>query len=54
MMPSETSYMPSFEKMGMMYGENNGTCLHQEFHYKLITTRFVRTKCLLLIWWLLT
>ncbi len=28
----------SFEKMGMLYGESNGTPLRQKFHYELIFT----------------
>ncbi len=32
------SCMPSFEKMGIMYGESNGTPSHQELHYELIFT----------------
>jgi len=38
MMPSKTSCMLSFEKVGMMYGESDGTFLRQEFHYEMIFT----------------
>jgi hypothetical protein len=38
MMPFEMSCMPSFEKVGTLYGENSGMPLHQEFHYELIFT----------------
>jgi hypothetical protein len=38
MTPLETSCMPSPERLGTMYGENNGTPLRQEFHYELIFT----------------
>ncbi len=45
--------MPLLEKMGTLYGKNDDTPLYQEFHYKLIFTWFVKTRSLLLIWWLL-
>ncbi len=54
MMPLEMSCMPLFEKMGTMYGENGGTPLPQEFYYKSISTWLMKTKYLLLMWWLLT
>jgi hypothetical protein len=38
MMPLETLCMPSFEKVGMMYGESGGMPLRLKFHYKLIFT----------------
>jgi hypothetical protein len=38
MMPFEKLCMPSFERVGMLYGENDGTPLCQEFHYELIFT----------------
>jgi hypothetical protein len=38
MAPLKTSYTPSLEKMGMIYGKNGGTSLHQELHYELIFT----------------
>jgi hypothetical protein len=53
MMPLETSCLLLFEKVGMMYGTNDGMSLHHEFHYELISTWLVRTKFLLLMWWLL-
>jgi len=36
MMPSETSCMPLFKIMDMLFGENGDTLLYQEFHYKLV------------------
>jgi hypothetical protein len=38
MTPSQTACMPSFKKVGTLYGENDGMLLHQEFHYKSIFT----------------
>jgi hypothetical protein len=38
MMSSEMSRMPSFEKVGTLYGKNDGTSLCQEFHFELIFT----------------
>jgi hypothetical protein len=38
MTPLEMSCMPSLEKMGMMYGKNNGMPLCEEFYYVLIFT----------------
>jgi hypothetical protein len=52
-MPLETSCMPSFERVNMMYGENGGTPLRQKFHYELIFTWIMSNKSLLLMWWLL-
>jgi hypothetical protein len=54
MMLSKTSCMPSFKKVGTMYGKNDGTHLCQEFHYKLIFTWPKKTKTSLPMWWLLT
>ncbi len=48
------SYMPSLDKVGMLYGKNDGTPLRQEIHYKWISTWLVKTRFLLLMWWLLT
>jgi hypothetical protein len=42
------------KKMGIMYGENGGTHLCQELHYKSISTWLMKTKYLLPMWWLLT
>jgi hypothetical protein len=38
MMSFEMSCMPLFKIVGMLYGKSNGTPLHQEFHYELIST----------------
>jgi hypothetical protein len=54
MTPLEMSCVHSPKKMDMVYGENNGTPLHQEFHYTLISTWLVKTRFLLLMLWLLT
>jgi hypothetical protein len=37
-MPLKMSCMLLLEKMGMMYGKNDGTFLCQEFHYERIST----------------
>jgi hypothetical protein len=34
MMSFEMSCVPSFERVGILYGKNGGMPLHQEFHYK--------------------
>jgi hypothetical protein len=47
-------FMPSPKRVGMMYGESSGMTLHQEFHYKFISTWLVKIRSLLLMWWLLT
>jgi hypothetical protein len=46
--------MPSFEKVGTLYGKSGGTPLCQEFHYKPISTWIMRIRFLLSMSWLLT
>jgi hypothetical protein len=44
MMPLKTSCMLSLKRVGMLYGKNDGTLLHQKFHYKPMFTRLVKTR----------
>jgi hypothetical protein len=46
--------MPLLRRMDMLCGKSGGMPLHQEFHYKPIFTWFMRTRFVLLMWWLLT